>query len=153
MRRPENLKAILSKQPLLKGLRKKHLDLLAACAVAQERSEGEYLLKEGQSADYFFLIKQGRVSIELKGSYKKMTTIQTLDGGEILGWSWLIAPYRSHFSARAVRPASLLAFDAKRLRAEMKKDHDFGYEMLRRFSRLIAQRLEEALPQIISLYS
>ena len=80
-----------------------------------------------------------------------MITIQTLDAGGLLGWSWLVSPCRWHFSARAVTAVSAYCFDAKAVRERMEKDHDFGYEILGCFARLMARRLESALPQIVGI--
>jgi CRP-like cAMP-binding protein len=80
-------------------------------------------------------------------------TIQTIQAGDILGWSWLILPHRSRFNCRAVENTQLIAIDGKRLREKCEANHDFGYEFLKRLSEVFAQRLEATRLQLINIYS
>jgi hypothetical protein len=73
--------------------------------------------------------------------------------GEVLGWSWLVAPYRWHFDARAVGRVRAIAIDGKCLRAKCQKHHDLGYELLRRTVDMVGQRLEAEHFRLLDLYS
>ncbi|MCX5787877.1 MAG: cyclic nucleotide-binding domain-containing protein [Elusimicrobia bacterium] len=146
-----DLKALVSNAQNLSGLSEKTLQILSQCAQEQRFAENAHLLRTGEPADRFFVLREGRVSIELEAGHKKMTTIQTLDAGSLLGWSWLMAPHRWHFSAQATTPVVAYCFDAKVVRERMEQDHDFGYEILNCIARLMAQRLESALPQIVGI--
>jgi CRP-like cAMP-binding protein len=75
-------------------------------------------------------------------SGRGFTTLQTLGEGEILGLSWLIPPYRWHFSALVIIPTLVMALDAKRLRQKCQSDHDFGYEFLKQLALVVGQRLK-----------
>ena len=79
-------------------------------------------------------------------------TIDTIQEGEVLGWSWLFPPYRWHFDARALQLTRAVAFDGKCLRDKCDRDHDLGYEMVRRFAEVITQRLQSARLQLLDLY-
>ena len=147
----KQLKALLTKSQCPKELGEKTLEALAASGTERQFADNVYLLRTGDPADRFFLVREGRVSIELPAGYKRTTAIQTIDAGELLGWSWLIPPYQFRISARAVGPVSVYSFDAKTVRERMDKDHDVGYEIQRCFTRLLAQRLEGALSQIVGL--
>ncbi|MFA5138481.1 MAG: cyclic nucleotide-binding domain-containing protein [Elusimicrobiota bacterium] len=150
--RAKSLKTILAKHPFLAGLPDKYLDLLSGCAANTRFAEGEYLFHAGQPADRFYLLREGRAALELELHHRKHTVIQTLDEGEFLGWSWLIPPYHWHFAVRAAKPVLAFSFDGKCIRGKMEKDHELGFEMYRRFSMMMAKRLEEAFPQIVGLY-
>ena len=78
--------------------------------------------------------------------------IRSREAGEILGWSWLVPPYRWHFDARAVELTRAIALDGKCLREKCEEDHDLGYEVMRRFVVIIAQRLEETRLQLLDVY-
>jgi CRP-like cAMP-binding protein len=67
--------------------------------------------------------------------------IETLGPGDVLGWSWILPPYELHYSARALEPTQAIALDGKALVARFEEDHDLGYEMMKRFAQVIAQRL------------
>jgi CRP-like cAMP-binding protein len=79
--------------------------------------------------------------------------VQTVGEGEILGWSWLFAPYRWHFDARAQQPTRALAFDGKCLRGKCDEDHDLGYAIYTRFMRIATDRLQATLLQLLDLYA
>jgi hypothetical protein len=62
----------------------------------------------------------------------------------VLGWSWLYQPFHWHFTARAVEPTEAILLDGCRLLIACEEDHDFGYELMKRISQLVIQRLESA---------
>ena len=79
-------------------------------------------------------------------------TIATIGKDEVLGWSWLLPPHQWHFDARALSATRALALDGRCLRAKFSTDHELGYEVMRRFAPLIAQRLEATSIQLLDLY-
>ena len=146
-----NLKSVLAQHHFLEGLARPYLDLLTGCAANVRFAEEQFLFHAGQEADLFFLIRQGRVRIELPVGHRSPVTVQTVGEGEVLGWSWLIPPYRWHFSARALEPVVALSFDGKCIRGKFETDHSLGYELFRRFAVIMSARLEGALLQLVGL--
>ena len=67
--------------------------LLAGCARNHRFEAGQYLFHEGEAADEFFLIRQGRVALEIVAPGQAPVVISTLGAGEIVGASWLVPPY------------------------------------------------------------
>jgi CRP/FNR family cyclic AMP-dependent transcriptional regulator len=49
------------------------------------------MFTEGHPANEFYFIRKGLVSVELMVQNSGPTAVQTLGGGEILGWSWVFA--------------------------------------------------------------
>ncbi|MGB2599315.1 MAG: cyclic nucleotide-binding domain-containing protein [Candidatus Omnitrophota bacterium] len=143
----KTLEPILKKHPFFKDLEQEYLDFIAGCASNVVFKEGEIIMKENEPADKFYLIREGMVAIEITRSI----TIQTLEGGDILGWSWLIPPYRYRFTCRVVENVRAIALDGKCLREKCEKNHDLGYELLKRLTGVFTQRLEATRKQIISL--
>jgi CRP/FNR family transcriptional regulator, cyclic AMP receptor protein len=78
--------------------------------------------------------------------------IDTMDGGEVLGWSWLIPPYRYFASARAVTPVRATALDGVCLRGKSEDDTDLGYQLLKRVTTVMYQRLQSARIRLLDLY-
>jgi len=83
----------------------------------------------------------------------KPLIVSTLGEGEILGWSWLLPPYQWRFHAHAVDDTRAIALDGKCLRNKCEQNHDLGYELLKRFYRIIDQRLEAARFQLLDVYA
>ena len=111
---------------------------------------GELLLREGDPANRFYLILRGKVSIESYTSDRGITPIQTLAGGEVLGWSWLFAPYYWHFNARAVELTEAVFFYGTPLRDECEADHDLGYELVKRMAEVMMARLQATRRQLLN---
>jgi CRP/FNR family cyclic AMP-dependent transcriptional regulator len=148
----DTLEPILAEHPFLKGLEQRFIQLIVGCASNVRFNAGEFLFREGQEASQFYIIRHGKVAVELSAAQRGSINIQTVGEGEILGWSWLIPPYYWHFDARAVELTRVIALDGKCLRAKCEEDHQLGYEFLKRFSHIIAQRLEATRLQLLDLY-
>jgi CRP-like cAMP-binding protein len=149
----DDLEKILSQHPLLHGLPPQHLRVLAGCASNVRFNAGRIIFREGQEATGCYFIRSGRVAVEIYAAQPGPVTIETISEGGILGWSWLVPPYRTHFDARAVELTRAIAIDTTCLRGKMTQDHDLGYELLNRFAQVIVQRLTAASIQLLDIYA
>lgn len=138
----EVVQQTLAKYPFFKNFEPRYLQFMADCATEIHFDNGQYILREGEAVDHIYLIGQGRVALGTLTPKVGFTTLHTLGEGEILGLSWLIPPYRWHFTALVVIPSLVIAFDAKRLRVKCEADHDFGYEFLKQLALVMGQRLK-----------
>ncbi len=148
-----SLETILAEHPFFENLDKRHLEVITGCASNVTFKEGELIFREGEEANQFYLIREGRVALEVYAAGAGTITIQTLNAGDILGWSWLVPPYRWHFDARAVEPVRAIALDGECLRRKCEQDHDLGYELLKRFAEIITQRLQATRLQLLDVYA
>ncbi|MBZ5660254.1 MAG: cyclic nucleotide-binding domain-containing protein [Acidobacteriia bacterium] len=148
----ETLERILAEHPFSRDLQKPYAELLVGCAANVRFEAGEFLFREGDEANQFYLIRQGIVSVEIFAGPSGQTTITTMGEGEVLGWSWLFPPYRWKFDARAVELTRAIALDGKCLRAKCEADHDLGYELLKRFALMVEQRLDATRLQLLNVY-
>jgi hypothetical protein len=90
--------------------------------------------------------------VEVIAPQRGAITIETVGDGELLGWSWLIPPFQWHFDARALNLTRAIALDARCLRGKCDADPALGYELLKRFSQVMEQRLEATRLQLLDLY-
>jgi CRP/FNR family transcriptional regulator, cyclic AMP receptor protein len=148
----ETLEPILAGHPFFKDMSPELVRLLVGCASNVKFEAGEFVSREGQEATEFFIIRQGKVALELFSPTHGPITVETLEDGDVMGWSWLLPPYRSHFDARAVDLTRCIRFDGKCLRAKLEEDHHLGYEMLKRFVKIIAERLSATRLQLLDIY-
>src|SRR5687767_11635504 len=123
----------VAEHPFLRGLSESHLQALADCAMRLRFAQGDTIFREGDPANRFYLLMKGKVSLETEHEEKHFT-VQTIGGGDVLGWSWLFPPYYTHFDARALEPTDAMFFYGTRLREMCEEDHDLGYEILRRIA-------------------
>lgn len=148
----ENLERILREHPFLEGLEQRHIELLVGCASNVVFKEGEWIFREGAPAENFYFIRQGRVHIQTHSPQAGSVVIRSRTAGEIFGWSWLVPPFKWHFDARAVELTRAIALDGKCLRTKCEDDHDLGYEIMKRFALVIAERLEATRLQLLDVY-
>lgn len=147
----EKLDSVLRKHPFFKGMTDKQLKVIEGCAKNARFAEGKTIFLEGDQADAFYFLQEGSVSIELTVPNRPRSSVHTVGAGEILGWSWVSPPYHWHFNARALKATKAIAFDARCLRSKLEADHELGYELLRRFSEVIVQRLDATQVQLLKM--
>jgi CRP/FNR family cyclic AMP-dependent transcriptional regulator len=123
---------LIARQPFFKGLKPQQFQLLAALAMEREFKAGEYIVREGDPANRFYLILEGKVDLRFESGERGSIPIQMLGPGEDLGWSWLFPPYYFHGTAQAVGPVKTIFFYGTRLRQQCEEDHDLGYEIMKR---------------------
>jgi len=146
------LEPVIKEHPFFAEMPERHLEFITGCAKNAQFAEGQIIFREGDSANEFYFLREGLVSVDLLIPSRGATTIQTVGAGEILGWSWVSPPYQWRFGARALQHTRALVFDAKCLRNKCEEDHDLGYELLSRFVGVISNRLEATRLQLLDLY-
>lgn len=129
-----------------------HLESLLGCASKVKFEPGEAIFRIGEPANTFYLIQRGRVAVEVPAHGGRPISIQTLGENSVLGWSWLISPYQWRFDARAIEATEAIALDGRCLRGKTEEDHDLGYALLKRFSAVMAERLEATRIQLLDIY-
>lgn len=149
----KSLAHILNEHPYFQNLPDGTIELIAGCAKNVVFKENEYLLKEGADANEFYLMRTGKVALEIATPGRGELTFMTLDAGDLVGVSWLIKPYRWVYDARAIEETRVLAFDAKCLRDKCDADHEVGYQMMQLFVTSLVQRVELAIHQMAHMYS
>ncbi|ASL25232.1 cyclic nucleotide-binding domain-containing protein [Azotobacter chroococcum] len=148
----ESLEEILGRHPFFAGFEAEHGRLVAGCARNVRFAAGQYLFREGDPADEFFLIRHGRVALELVEPGRPPVVFATLGEGEIVGASWLLPPYRWRLAARATELTRAIGIDAACLRGKCETDHHLGYAMMKRFLPILVDRLQATRLQLLDVY-
>ncbi|HET7855171.1 MAG TPA: cyclic nucleotide-binding domain-containing protein [Gaiellaceae bacterium] len=148
----QTLDEIVAEAPLFAGLEQHHLETIAACSTTAGFEEGDYVFREGQQADVFYLLRRGTVALETFAPTRGAIRLTTIHEGDVLGWSWLFPPYRWHFDARAIEALRAVAFDGTCLRRKCADDHDLGYELMLRFADVMVSRLQASRLQLLDVY-
>jgi len=149
--RLSDVSALLTKHPFFNGLNPHHIRLLTDCSMPIYFQPGELIFREGDPANRFYLIQEGKVALE---SYVKdlgNTLVQMVGAGEVLGWSWLFPPYYWHFDARATEPTKAIFLYGAPLREECETDHDLGYELIKRMAEVMMRRLQATRRHLLDL--
>jgi CRP/FNR family cyclic AMP-dependent transcriptional regulator len=120
------------------------LEFLCECSSTLVIKKGQILFRQGENADKFYVVRNGRISIEMPAIMGPNLEIQTLGKDHVLGWSWLISPYKWHFQTEAEEDSELLQFDGAAILARCEQEPKFGYELLKKFAGLMSERLNAA---------
>lgn len=141
----------LPEHPFFAGLDQSALELAAGCAVNVHFRPGEYLFHEGDPADTFYVLRRGRVSLQMRTPTEDVV-LDTAQEGDVVGWSWVIPPYRWSFDARATDDTTAIAFDGVCLRGKCEADATLGYALLQRVVQVMSARLHSARVRLLDLY-
>jgi CRP/FNR family cyclic AMP-dependent transcriptional regulator len=148
----EFFKSILKEHPFFKSFPEEHLITLAGCASNMRLREGEYLFRNGDPADNFYIVREGRVSINLATVDRGEIIVETLGEDEVIGWSWLFPPYIWHYDAHVVNETRLIGLDGRCLRSKCEADPAMGYALMKQFSGMMVERLKATQLQLLDIY-
>lgn len=148
----KTLEDLLGEHPFFEGLDPQHIHLIAGCASNVVFEEGEQIFKEGDDANYFYVVRHGRVALDVFVPRRGPVTILSVEDGDVLGWSWMFPPYKWHFDARAVELTRAAAFDARCLREKYEQDPKLGFEMMKRFAQVMLDRMNVSRLQLLDMY-
>jgi CRP-like cAMP-binding protein len=143
----------ISKSDLFSGLPAELIDFLAEHAKSHRLAAGDVLFRFGERANRFYLVQSGHVAVEIAAIAGPALELQDLGPGAVLGWSWLIAPHQWSFQARAKTAGEILEFDGDAVLARCEEDTRFGYQLLKRFSALMSERLNSARQRMMETWN
>lgn len=148
----ENLERILSAHPFFAGLDEAFLKLACGCAMNERFEAGQFIRHEGEEADQFYLVREGRVALQIAAPGRGAATFLTLGPGEVFGVNWLVPPYRWTYDAKALDLTRVIAMDAHCLRNKCEADHNLGYDIMKRLMPVLVERLHTTRLQFLDLY-
>lgn len=149
---PRAIDSLVFEAPIFAGLEDDHARQLAGCGQTTGWDDGEMLFREGDPADAFYLVRHGRIALEVFVPGRGTLTVETIETGEVVGWSWLFPPYRWHFDGRAVGSVRAIGVDGACLRKKCDDDPAFGYDLMRRFSQVMLERLQATRLRLADVY-
>ncbi len=151
--RRRSIRTLIAQQPFFQEFGEHHLDLFADTAMEMHFDAGESIIEEGSSANRFYLILDGKVVLGVELGDRGIIPVQTLGPGDELGWSWLLPPYHMHLSARALSPTKVIFFYGTPLREESERDHEFGYQLMKRITKVVIERLRATQQRLVECSS
>jgi len=144
---------VLADAPVFQGMSTEYVERLAGHAAERKVENGTCLFRSGDPAKHFYLLVEGEISIEIPALSGPTLQVQRLKPVRVLGWSWLLPPFKWSFNARAETDARVLEFDGESVLNECESDPTFGFEVIKRFSGLMAERLDAAHRKMMEQWS
>ena len=120
------------------------LKFLCECSSMREIKKGQILFLQGEHADKFYVVRSGRISLQMPAIMGPTLEIQAVDEDQVLGWSWLISPYQWNFQTKAEDDSELLQFDGAAILARCEQDPKLGFELVKKFAALMSMGLNAA---------
>jgi CRP-like cAMP-binding protein len=147
----KSIKDMLAESSFFEGMDESYIDLLSGCGSIAHFKKDEIIMKEGENADSFYLIRQGDVMIESQIPSGVLSVSKTGVNG-VVGFSWLFHPYRNQFDARALQDVEAIRLDGKCLRGKAEEDHELGYQFMKRFAEIMLSHMHSARRQMLDIY-
>ncbi len=147
-----NIAEYLAGHPFFAGLDTVSVAELAGCARNEHYRTGDYLFREGGTAEHFYVVTRGRIALELSSPGTGSQILDSAGKGEVLDWPWLIPPHRWFFDARAVEPTSVVSLNSACLRGKCDADPALCCELLHRVAQVMSQRLQATRVRLMDLY-
>jgi len=142
----------LREHSMCKDLLEGQIEFLAGCVKNLRIPAGKFLFREGKSADELYLVRSGKLAVEIQNGGRGTLVLETVGADDALGWAALNPPYRWTADVRAIEPSLVFAVDGACLRQKLDADHSFGYAFMRRLLAEIHERLERARLQSLDVY-
>ena len=142
----------LRRHPFDKDFAAAHIERLASLAKETHFTPDQLIFREGDEWTQFYLIIDGRVALEMATPDGPLR-VQTLSGGDELGWSAVLEGQGKYFQARALEPVTALAFEGADLMSACKADPAFGYAFIYRVLEVVSERLQATRLQVMDHFA
>ncbi|MDF3127839.1 cyclic nucleotide-binding domain-containing protein [Kiritimatiellaeota bacterium B1221] len=138
----------LKEHPVFQRLSEVYLHQLAEHMRVINLEAGAVLFEEGEPAENFYIVMEGTVGLYATLSDDQEQWVQMIDVGEVIGWSWLVPPYKWAFTSRTREGSMLMEFDASAIRELCDRDPAFGYGTMKQICALMLGRLHTVRTQM-----
>ncbi len=138
--------------PILDGLPAAPRDRLMKLVARMQLESGETFMHEGDETAFMAIVVRGRVALRLRVPERGAITILTLDPGDIVGWSAIVAPYRATTTATTLEPTELAIVEASELRALLASDDQVAAAFLPRVLETVVSRVAATRDQLLDLF-
>lgn len=142
----------LARVRLGSGLSESSRDRLVGVAQVLERRAGAVLYREGDRTPYLAVVVEGRAGLRTHVPGRGDITLSTVEAGDILGWSVLVPPGRSHATVWAVTDVVLLVFPGESLRQVMAMDAKLAAAVYQFTLAALGRRLGATRLQMLDLF-
>jgi CRP/FNR family transcriptional regulator, cyclic AMP receptor protein len=143
----------LEQHAFARGLTTRQLERLAELAVSVDMPAGCRLFDEGGKAARLWLVRSGRIALDLRVPGRERIIVETLGPGDELGLSWLTPAAQWQFGAITQLPVSAFELSSAALIDLCEADHELGYQLTRRLLVTAIARLQAARIRILDLYA
>ena len=137
---------VLRKCQMFAALNDAQLKEIIGLATEKEYEAGTIIFEQGDSAEEFFVLQEGKVAVQMtlptaSAQTNKRVTTYFVTKNEVLGWSAILGPHVYTLSAVSLEKTRVLAIDGGKLRALLQRERHLGHEVLQNLIKVVSSRL------------
>lgn len=147
----------MSTQEILRGmyclgiLTDDQIAKLAEIAQFRTYEKDSYVEKENDLAKALYIVKSGRVAIEISLPLNRRVAIYIVKPGDLFGWSAVVAPYEITASSLCTETTELIVFPKDDLLALLNSDAPLKASFMEVITHVIRYRLKDTRLQLTYL--
>jgi len=124
------------------GMDQKMLEEVAAIGEVVSAPKGTYLFQEGDRAEYYYILRKGKVALEFRQAEGLVNT-ETVGPGMGVGCSSLagLPQYNAH--GRCEEASRFLHWRQSRLQQLFNEDSRLGYLLIKASAKKLSKRIQE----------
>lgn len=109
----------------------------------------EYVFKQGDDADRFYMVSRGKVLLEQRITETLTVSLSAIKPGFSFGWSAMLDHESYSTDAICAEPTRIYSFKSKHIKALMQEDHRLGFILSQRLLVLIKKRFDARTEQFV----
>lgn len=132
------------------SLSDKMIDKILPLAEMANFEQGDFIFKEGDAVENFYMVKRGTVLIEQKLTDKMTVTAGTLTTGESFGYSSLFSEWVYSTNAVCSDQCEIIVMNGERVNDLLKEDHSMGFYVMQNIIAVLKKRLDRRTDQFLN---
>ena len=144
----------LRKIVFLQRLTNRMLEKISPHIQLRQFEEKDVVFEEAERADDFYMLKRGKVLLEVELAKNIIISLGTIKNGYSFGWSALLESESNYTSyAVCVESCDIFSIPGYKFREILDQDHDMGYLVTQGVVRIMKNRLERRTGQFLKVMS
>lgn len=149
------IKQVLKECQICSALTDAELEKTASLAVEKEYEAGKAIFQEGDSAEEFFVLEEGKVAVQMTlpmtpATVSRKVTVDVMTKSEVLDWSAIIEPYVYTLTAVCLQKAKVLAISGSKFGWLLRDNPNISHEVLKGLIKVIASKLDDTRHMLVS---
>ena len=125
------------------------LDKLVPITELLRFDKNEYIFRQGDKADRFYMLQQGKVLLEQRITDMITVSVSAIKPGYSFGWSAMLDEELFTTDAICAEACKVFSFREKKLKMLFEQDHSLGYIVSQRLLRIMKKHYDIRTEQFI----
>lgn len=138
----------LRKAEYFKGLSDDDIGLVDRICHEESYDTGMPIFHEGDKAKNLYVVKKGRISIQIREAQAKPLTVCTISEGGAFGWSALVKPHVFTAGAVCVQKGTVIVIDGGEMSNLCRTNTHLGAIVMENLAELVSSRLKNSREQL-----